>query len=74
MDTIGTCSRSGGAVSYPRYWGGTQPAPLVCQGCGASKRNYGPVIDMGLPKEMDDAIDRLVEIIGKGIKKEAHEN
>lgn len=50
--TLGTCSHCGGPVTVPYVWGGTIPPVPTCQICGAMKKNpYGPVIDMGPPRQ-----------------------
>lgn len=49
--TIGTCSKCGGPVTQPMYWGGPVPPVPSCSRCGATAKNpYGPVIEMDAPK------------------------
>ncbi len=50
MNTIGTCSKCGGAVQVPVSWGSTIPPVPTCATCGATaKASHGPVI----PTEVD---------------------
>lgn len=43
---IGTCSICGGRVTLPSIWHGVIPPVPTCEGCGGTKRDHGPVIEM----------------------------
>lgn len=53
--SIGTCSICGGSVIRPFTWWGITPPPAICEGCGATKADSGPVINMKpKPKHEDE--------------------
>jgi hypothetical protein len=48
MTTIGTCSKCGGPVCMPEFWGGVTPPTPQCANCKAVPVNpFGPRIEMG---------------------------
>jgi hypothetical protein len=71
MQTIGTCSKCGGPVQVPEFWGGSVPPRPTCTHCGATAANsYGQVIPMVGGR--DDGIERLGEMIRKLAQGQAH--
>ena len=59
MQTIGSCSKCGGPVQLPMFWGGSIPPKPTCGDCGAvAKQAHGPVIPM--ERRRDDLRNKCV--------------